>query len=325
MKSVAAVVAFNPKTMGIGVNGQIPWVLREDMAFFKEITSKTLLSGKVNAVIMGRKTWESIPSKFKPLPGRKNIVLSRDENIRERLALPAEVLTAGSLVQAVETLSKDDSVDKLFVIGGESIYNEAVKSDFCHKIYATEVYGEYPNLDTFFPIIPATKYTLKYRSTKQTNGTGISYAFTEYDSLSNDGEEYPLPPAPAAPITTTTTTTTDSTSTAVNAEEMQYLNLVREIIETGVLRGDRTGTGTISKFGVQMRFSLRNQTFPLITTKRVFWRGVAEELLWFIEGCTNANKLKEKDIHIWDGNGSREFLDKLGLVDREEGDLGPGK
>jgi len=62
---------------------------------------------------------------------------------------------------------------------------------------------------------------------------------------------------------------------------------------------------------------------PLLTTKRVFWRGVAEELLWFIHGCTNANVLKEKNVHIWDGNSSREFLDNLGLTDREEGDLGP--
>jgi thymidylate synthase len=62
---------------------------------------------------------------------------------------------------------------------------------------------------------------------------------------------------------------------------------------------------------------------PLLTTKRVFWRGVVEELLWFIKGSTNANELKEKDVHIWDGNSSREFLDKLGFTNREEGDLGP--
>lgn len=59
--------------------------------------------------------------------------------------------------------------------------------------------------------------------------------------------------------------------------------------------------------------------FPLLTTKRVFWRGVAEELLWFIEGSTNGKKLSEKGVHIWDANGSREFLDNLGLTYREEG------
>ena len=59
--------------------------------------------------------------------------------------------------------------------------------------------------------------------------------------------------------------------------------------------------------------------FPLLTTKRVFWRGVAEELLWFVEGCTNGKKLSEKNVKIWDANGSRSFLDGLGLTHREEG------
>jgi len=63
--------------------------------------------------------------------------------------------------------------------------------------------------------------------------------------------------------------------------------------------------------------------FPLLTTKRVFWRAVVEELLWFIKGSTNSKKLTDKDIHIWDKNGSRDFLDSCGFIDREEGDLGP--
>lgn len=62
---------------------------------------------------------------------------------------------------------------------------------------------------------------------------------------------------------------------------------------------------------------------PLLTTKRVFWRGLVEELLWFVQGCTNSNILKDKNVHIWDGNGSKEFLEKVGLGHREEGDLGP--
>lgn len=103
---------------------------------------------------------------------------------------------------------------------------------------------------------------------------------------------------------------------------MQYLNLIRDIMDNGVRKGDRTGTGTMSKFGCQMRFSLR-ETFPLLTTKRVFWRGVAEELLWFLRGCTNAKTLTDKGVRIWKANGSREYLDRIGLTDREENDLGP--
>jgi dihydrofolate reductase/thymidylate synthase len=120
---------------------------------------------------------------------------------------------------------------------------------------------------------------------------------------------------PAAPLA--------APAVAPNAEEMQYLDLVRDVIANGVRRGDRTGTGTLSKFGVQMRFNLRDGRLPLLTTKRVFWRGVAQELLWFVRGDTDAKTLSDVGIHIWDGNGSREFLDAHGLGHREVGDLGP--
>ncbi|KAJ2963447.1 hypothetical protein NQZ79_g1534 [Umbelopsis isabellina] len=107
-------------------------------------------------------------------------------------------------------------------------------------------------------------------------------------------------------------------------EEYQYLNLIRNIIENGEKRADRTGTGTISVFAPpQLRFSLKDDIFPLLTTKRVFFRAVAEELLWFIKGDTNSKHLSDKGIKIWDGNGSREYLDSIGLSHREEGDLGP--
>lgn len=62
---------------------------------------------------------------------------------------------------------------------------------------------------------------------------------------------------------------------------------------------------------------------PLLTTKRVFWKGVVEELLWFVKGSTNAKELADKGVHIWDPNSSREFLDSCGFTDREDGDLGP--
>lgn len=94
------------------------------------------------------------------------------------------------------------------------------------------------------------------------------------------------------------------------------------LFELGVVRDDRTGVGTVSVFGAQMRFNMRD-LFPLLTTKRVFWRAVAEELLWFVHGCTDAKILQGKNIHIWDGNSDRKFLDNLGFTEREEGDLGP--
>lgn len=109
-----------------------------------------------------------------------------------------------------------------------------------------------------------------------------------------------------------------------NKEEQAYLDLCARIIAEGEHRPDRTGTGTKSLFAPpQLRFDLSNDTFPLLTTKRVFSKGVIHELLWFVAGSTDASILSEKGVKIWEGNGSRLFLDSLGLHDRREGDLGP--
>ncbi|XP_011308920.1 thymidylate synthase isoform X2 [Fopius arisanus] len=106
-------------------------------------------------------------------------------------------------------------------------------------------------------------------------------------------------------------------------EEHQYLKLLEKIMAQGAKKNDRTGTGTFALFGTQMRFSLRDGIFPLLTTKDVFWKGVVEELLWFISGSTNAQDLSKRGVKIWDANSSRIYLDAYGFKDREEGDLGP--
>ena len=105
-------------------------------------------------------------------------------------------------------------------------------------------------------------------------------------------------------------------------EENGYLELMKDILENGEERHGRNGV-TKSMFGGRLEFNMRNG-FPLLTTKRVFWRGVVEELLWFLRGSTDANELKNKGVHIWDGNTSREFLDSVGLHDVPEGDIGQG-
>ncbi|KAN0130259.1 Thymidylate synthase/dCMP hydroxymethylase domain containing protein [Lactarius tabidus] len=107
-------------------------------------------------------------------------------------------------------------------------------------------------------------------------------------------------------------------------DELQYLNLIKSILDTGESRPDRTGTGTISLFAPpSLRFSLADSTLPLITTKKTFLRGIIEELLWFVQGQTDSTLLSKKGVKIWDGNGSKEFLEKRGLGHRRAGDLGP--
>jgi thymidylate synthase len=96
----------------------------------------------------------------------------------------------------------------------------------------------------------------------------------------------------------------------INPHDQTYHQLLAKILTEGEERPDRTGTGTISIFGHQSVYDL-TQGFPAVTTKRLFWRGVVEELLWFLRGSTNARELQEVEVHIWD-----EWAD-------EDGNLGP--
>jgi len=340
MKDVAAVVAAASETRGIGYQGKLPWRLTGDMKHFKQLTMTPPSPNLINAVIMGRKTWESIPSKFRPLEGRVNVILSRSGHAAppEKLAESSPVIVARSLEEAMTTINSRSDVGSTFIIGGGEIYKLAMESGLVNRVVYTNVKGLPSDFefDAFFPemnedeweCVPysaaPTKESGEKRAAKKAKvaeertdaKSGLKYEFLDYI------KRPVITPAPS-PTTASSNEENISEGPDVNPEEMQYLNICRDIIENGVQRGDRTGTGTKSKFGVQMRYSLRDDTLPLLTTKRTFWRGVAEELLWFIKGSTNANELAEKNIHIWDGNGSREFLDIQGLSHREEGDLGP--
>jgi len=294
-RQFSVIVATTPNR-GIGHQNGLPWKsLPEDMKRFKHITMKAVKDDMQNAVIMGRNTWESIPEKFRPLQGRLNIVVTSRP-------LEAEVKTVPSLSAAL-ALCDEDTIDQIFVIGGNRMYEEALASTQCNKVYMTRVGKKY-DCDVFFPELPRSFQPTYISKTKIFED--IPYDFVNYARYV---------PTPSAGNNCNNTKNIES-------EEQQYLDMIQDIILTGVTMDDRTGVGTISKFGTQMRFSLRD-SFPLLTTKRVYWKGVLEELLWFVRGDTNGKNLADKGVHIWDKNGTREFLDGRGLTEREEGDLGP--
>jgi thymidylate synthase len=103
--------------------------------------------------------------------------------------------------------------------------------------------------------------------------------------------------------------------------EEGYITMLKDAL-LGEKKTTRNGD-VLSQFGYMIQFGDISRSFPLLTTKKVFFRGIVEELLWFLRGSTDANELKDKNINIWNGNSSRQYLDSIGLQDYSEGELGP--
>lgn len=123
---------------GIGYENRLPWHLSADLKHFAGTT-------KGNTVIMGRKTWDSIPEQYRPFKERLNLVISRGE-----VTLPEGVLLAHSLDEALELAEKHGPERKAFVIGGASLYAEAIQHPNCEELILTHIEGEYL-VDTYFP------------------------------------------------------------------------------------------------------------------------------------------------------------------------------
>jgi len=105
-------------------------------------------------------------------------------------------------------------------------------------------------------------------------------------------------------------------------EEYQYLNLIQDILNEGTVEKGRNGF-TKCSVGSVMHFSLENNKIPILTTKKTAWKTCLKELLWFIKGQTNNKILNDQNVHIWDGNSTKEFMNSRGLLHYKEGDLGP--
>ena len=308
---------------GIGHKGDLPWgrALKGDLSRFKQlttdisppsspITTAAPHTAVQNALLMGRKTWESLPA-WRPLKDRLNVIITvcEAERIKAETSQYDNVLIASSLTNAFEQLSHpryNDAIHKVFMIGGASLIREALTLPSLERVHLTQVLKDV-KCDTFIPAIAASDSLHLEAVSDVMSDNDIPYQFLTFHRTSS-----PQPPASSAPLL----------AASSNAEEQQYLSLVQRILSSGSRKGDRTGVGTLSLFGEVLRFDL-SRSFPLLTTKRVFFRGVVEELLWLIRGSTDSKLLAARKVHIWDGNGCRAFLDKLGFTEREEGDLGP--
>ena len=284
-------IVLHKNKLAIGRNNELLFRFKHDMEFFKETTMG-------NIVLMGYNTYLSLPRK--PLVGRINFVLTRKTelyNVPENNDFNQETTYFMSYELFFEIYYRWTQKPVVFVIGGAQIYD--LFAYRATNIYITDIRkadgkevrfetGNEP--DTFFEF--PSKYKLKTVSEIHLSDNSLySYRFLKYQA---DGR----------------------------SQEYQYFDLMKNILESGNSRDDRTNVGTISLFGSQMRFDI-SETIPLMTAKQVPFRIILEELLWFCRGDTDAKILREKGVHIWDGNTSREFLDKQGL-NYEEGVLGAG-
>lgn len=307
---IACVTTFKNR-LAIGRNGDLLFKLKDDLKFFKNITKDTLSQNSKlnkNIVLMGRKTWFSIPQKYRPLDGRINLVLTNDRQLITPIPKNLDLSKSNSYFITMETFWKiyKKYTPNVFVIGGSGIYNYFLglsrpnDKHVVDRIYLTDVKTENGNNvkfdkenepDTFMDNPDSTFKLIGY--SEKYFQDNLSYRILTYKN------------------------------NRTFSEEQKYLDLAKYILENGKERNDRTGTGTIGIFGAQLRFDISNGNLPLLTTKQVPLKAIIEELLFFCRGDTDAKILDKKGVKIWNGNTSSEFLDNRGLGHYPEGCMGP--
>ncbi len=168
---LSIIVAVDEK-YGIGAKGTLPWPkLPSDMKHFKELTMGK--EDKPNSVIMGRKTFESIPKKFRPLTGRVNIVLSKSGEIEDNF------YTASSLQEAIQ-MAKINYCAEVWVIGGESVYKEALQMKEFNHVWITRIRKIFPECDAFFPQKEFESEFEQHANWPEITENGITYQFEMY-------------------------------------------------------------------------------------------------------------------------------------------------
>jgi dihydrofolate reductase / thymidylate synthase len=299
MKKIA--IACLNTNRAIGLNSQLLYKIPSDMQWFKEKTSYINLLKQKNIILMGRKTFESLPNK-KPLKDRLNIVISSNADKLKKTYKYTGLKFFKSIDDSLNYCDKNnENFNNLYVCGGGKIYEHFIKNDLLDHIYINQIVE--PNLnigDVFFPEICKKKYNLN-------SSTKIIY--DKKGVLIGENIKYGIKYEPQI------------YSRYQNSEEQRYLNLLKEVSILGNERKSRNSI-TYSKFGLHLDFCLQNRTFPLLTTKKVHFKSVVHELLWFLSGKTNIEYLKKNKVNIWDKNTSVEFLKKNNL-DYKDGETGP--
>ncbi len=304
----------------IGYNNDLLFNIPEDMRYFKKVTSQEYIKGHKNIVIMGYNTWKSIPDKYKPLPNRINIIVTKN-HFSEMKFEDENIKVFDDFNFCYKYLEQEEKTGNLlgdkFIIGGAQLYNH-VHSNYLHmvnKVYETVV----------------NHNIIKSNQTHYTNIIDNDDLYSEIDFRIDIYNDFKLINKKYMDSDKVTIIYNNETLHGVtyniyqnvrylNNQEKQYLDLMKSILYKNNIKDSRNSR-VISQFGEKMIFDLR-EGFPLLTTKRTPFKTILRELLWFIRGSTSNKELNDKNVHIWDGNSSKEFLESRGL-DYQEGELGP--
>lgn len=295
---IFSIIACCDKNYGIGKDNKIPWLYYKDLAFFKNKTiENTNNNKKLNIIIMGNNTYKSIHDNNKPLKNRLNIVLT-NSNI-DNFEKKENLLYMNNIIDILLFINNNKELyNDVYIIGGTQIYEQFLNYHIITNIYLTIIEDNEYNCDKFLNFN-------KYKKHFKLENTNIKF---DYDQ-NNKNKKYKL---------------TFNKYIYINNDENQYLNTISKVLNKGIYKLDRTKIGTKSIFGKSFKYNIRNYRLPLFTHRKIFYRGIIEELLFFISGKTNTKILEDKKINIWSGNTSREFLDSRNLNHLPEGDLGAG-
>ncbi len=286
----------------IGTKNDLLITSKEDLKRFYKLTTSKYPEGDKNIVIMGYNTWLSIPEDKKPLKNRLNIVITL--NHQGELTESENLKVFGDLYSCME-FCNENSNGKIFIIGGQSIYEQTIQNYKIDTIYLTKFIDDY-----------------RFKKTEETKSFPFEI-LSDYECINeinshDDCSVYDDSGSYKDKININYYTYQSKDS--YNKGEYQYLNLLKKVRDEGILGDTRNGE-TISLFGERMVFDM-NDGFPLLTTKKMGYKTILRELLWFISGSTSNKDLQDKNVTIWNLNSTREFLDSRNL-DYEEGDLGP--
>ena len=287
MKKRFNMILAMDKMGGIGLNNRLPWSCSKDLQFFKKTTSATVFPDKKNCVIMGRNTWKSCGI----LKNRYNIIISKQfKNLK--IENPKDPIRFFENIQSgLDYANNEKSIDTIWIIGGSQIYEQCIRHHLLDKIYITKIDTEC-KCDCFvkFPkLTEVSSYSL------------FTQLVVNSEKLKNEKITFSI--------------------NTLDFAEKQYLRLLEDIMINGKEIKGRNGT-VKSVLNKQLQFNLQDG-FPLLTTKKMFTKGIIEELLFFIRGETNTKKLETNKINIWKGNTTREFLDSQKKFDYPEGEMGP--